>query len=233
MSSIELNKKVQEIKENKYEINKFIEEYKPFIASCVQKSAGRYVRYGEDDELSIALMAFSEAIKAYNPEKSNFLTFASNVIRRRLIDYYRKENKHRKNVPLNACQEDEEYESDYSINKSIDNYSKQEVSEYRRLEIEELKEELFKWGISFYELVSASPKHLKTRKLYSRVIKLLISEKDLLHSLKTKKQLPVNKIAKNLKVSRKKIERGRKYIITVVLIITGNYQYIRDYVNWW
>jgi len=52
---------------------------------------GRYVAYGQDDELSIALMAFVEAIRSYDVSKGNFLSFSQNVIKRRIIDYYRKE----------------------------------------------------------------------------------------------------------------------------------------------
>jgi RNA polymerase sigma factor len=64
-----LNEKVTSIKDNNEEIEKLIEEYKPFIASLTSKVSRRYVEYGSDDELSIAMMAFVEAIKAYNPWK--------------------------------------------------------------------------------------------------------------------------------------------------------------------
>jgi RNA polymerase sigma factor len=93
MSPLSINERVTYIKDNEIEINGFVEEYKPFIATCVQKATGRYVRYGTDDELSIGLMAFVEAIKAYDLNKGNFLSFSQNIIKRRLIDYYRKEKK--------------------------------------------------------------------------------------------------------------------------------------------
>lgn len=58
MYSVTINQRVEAIKNNEEEINLFVEEYKPFIAACTQKVVGRYVAYGQDDELSIALMAF-------------------------------------------------------------------------------------------------------------------------------------------------------------------------------
>ena len=57
MESSSINDRVQNIKDNNEDINIFIEEYKPFIASCAVKACGKYLKYGEDDELSIALIA--------------------------------------------------------------------------------------------------------------------------------------------------------------------------------
>ncbi len=232
MGSITINERVEKIKGDKEGMNTLIEEYKPFIASCVQKSTGRYVRYGEDDELSIGLIAFSEAIDCYDSTKGSFLSFASGVINRRLIDYYRKEKKHENVVPL-IDDADDDSEADLSIQQSLDDYSQTQISELRRLEIEEIKKELAEWDISFYDLTAASPKHKSTRKQYKEIVKYIKSQPLLMEILKTRKQLPVKEIEQNLKVSRKKIERGRKYIIAVILILTGDYQYIKDYVDWW
>ncbi len=51
------------------------------------------MEYGIDEELSIALMAFNEAIDGYDTSKGSFLSFAKLVINRRLIDYLRKKTK--------------------------------------------------------------------------------------------------------------------------------------------
>jgi len=233
MNSLTINERVESIKNDEYGINKFIEEYKPFIASCVEKIVGRYVVYGQDDELSIALIAFSEAIKAFDSSRGNFLSFAQNVIKRRIIDYYRKENKYNNVVFLkHHSDEEDEEDSDQTAEKAFGEYLAEEISQYRRLEIEQLKEELKEWGISFFELPDVSPKHKKTRKTYSQVIKFLLSEPDLLSQIKEKKALPVAQIEKRLKIPRKKIDRGRKYILAAIVICTGDYEFIRDYISW-
>ncbi|OPZ88966.1 MAG: RNA polymerase sigma factor SigI [Firmicutes bacterium ADurb.Bin419] len=233
MHSVTINERVESIRNDEFRVNEFIEEYKPFIASCTEKTVGRYVVYGHDDELSIALMAFAEAIKAFDSSRGNFLSFAQNVIKRRIIDYYRRESKHSKAVLLNEYyDEDEEEEHDLTIGKSIDEYTKEEISEYRRLEIEQLKKELDEWGISFFELSEVSPKHAKTRQLYSEIIKFLLSQQDLTRQLKIKKTLPIIEIEKTLKIPRKKIDRGRKYILAVFIICTGDYEFIKDYISW-
>ena len=232
MHSISINERVERIKNDGEEINVLVEEYKPFIASCVEKATGHYVRYGEDDELSIGLMAFVEAVKSYNRFKGNFLSFASNVIKRRLIDYYRKEKKHDNVISLNQYStEDEEEEIDLSAGASIDKYSEKEISEYRRLELEELKKELSGWDISFFDLVEASPKHDKTRKACSSIIKFLLSKPELVDSIKQKKTLPIVEIEKNTGIPRKTVERARKYIIAILIIMTGDYNCIKSYID--
>lgn len=233
MHSVTINERVESIKNDEYKINEFINEYKPFIASCVEKAIGRYVFYGQDDELSIALMAFAEAIKAFDSSRGNFLSFAQNVIKRRIIDYYRKENRHLKTVYINEyTNEDDEDERDLTDIKALDEYSKEEVTEYRRLEIEQLKEELNEWGISFFELPDVSPKHANTRRIYSEIIRFLLSNEDIIKQIKTKKTLPIIEIEKALNIPRKKIDRGRKYIIAAIIISTGDYEFIKEYISW-
>lgn len=233
MNSVSLNKRVEQIKDNDKEINKLVEEYKPFIAACVEKATGRYVTYGKDDELSIALLAFVEAIKSHDSMKGSFLSFAQSVIKRRLIDYYRKEKKNSNVISLNEYySNDEEDERDLSIGESLDKYWEREISEYRRLELEELKKELLKWDITFFQLAEASPKHDKTKRLYAEIIKFLLSQPELIQQIKNKRYLPIAEIEKGLSIPRKKIERARKYILAVLIIATGDYQYIKDFIDW-
>lgn len=231
MQAVDLNQRVEKIKYIPEDIELLVEEYKPFIASCTQKLAGRYVKYGEDDELSIALLAFVEAINCYERKKGNFLTFSENVIKRRLIDYFRKEKRHTKVVPLTAYYADSEEEMELDTRQALEKYSVGQESEARRLELEELKDELFIWGISFEDLIDESPKHDKTRKMCSQILGFLLEKPDLINTIKHKKTLTIAEIEKGLKVPRKKVERMRKYILATVIIATGDYRYVREYIN--
>lgn len=232
MKYVSINERVEDIKGNDEEINKLVEEYKPFIASCTEKFTGRYMTYGESDELSIALMAFVESIKSFDLSKGNFLSFAQGVIRRRLIDFYRKEKKYANVISLNEYFfEENGEEMDLSTGKAIEKYNIDELSEYRRLEIEELRKELLKWGITFNDLVRASPKHSSTCETCRNIINYIISKPEMIEFIKSKKYIPTAEIENTLKISRKKIERLRKYIIATIIVITGDYHYIREYVR--
>jgi len=66
---------------------------------------------GEDDEVSVGLMAFNEAMDCFDTTKNiSFISFAETVIKRRLIDYFRKESTvSKRTVPMSSFeQEDDE-----------------------------------------------------------------------------------------------------------------------------
>lgn len=229
-----LNKRVIDIKDNIEGISGLIEEYKPFIASTVESHVGRYVEYGIDDELSIALMAFHEAIKKYDIQKGNFLSFARITIKHRLIDYYRKEQ--RKNGPVvyiePSKQQDNEELADLYVSESVKEYTESQINELRRLELQEIKKELTLWGISFSDVAKSSPKQEGTRHTYLMAIEFIMNNPEIISIIKQKKYLPIEKITTALKIPRKRIERGRNYIVAAVLILSGDYQYINEYIKW-
>lgn len=226
-----LENRVEKIKDNKEELNKLIEEYKPFIASTVQKKTGKYVEYGYDDELSIGMIAFTEAIKSYDKRKGKFLSFAKQVINLRLIDYYRKNEKNRKVIYLSNSKEDENLEINKIENdKALNNYLEKEINEIRKIEIIEYKNKLKSWNISFEELVKISPKQKKLRENYKDIAEIIVLNKDILNILLSSKRLPINKIQEKINIHRKKIERGRIYIIALVVAYTGDFEYIKDYI---
>ncbi|MDK2879717.1 MAG: polymerase sigma factor [Thermoanaerobacteraceae bacterium] len=233
MTDFSLNQRIINIKDNADEINRLIEEYKPFIASVVEKHIGRYVEYGRDDELSIALMAFHEAVEKYDISRGNFLSFARITIKHRLVDFYRREQKKVPVVYMESPdnEEDENY-WDITFDKSIKEYDERQISELRRWELMEMKKELSRWGITFADVARSSPKQESTRKAYLKAANFVINTPEVLNIMKTKRYLPVDKIVSATKIPRKTVERGRNYIIAAVLILSGDYQYIREYIQW-
>ncbi len=226
-----INARLESIRNDTKETGRFVEEYKPFIASCAEKVTGRYMSYGSDDELSIAMIAFVEAIGSFDRTKGNFFTFSRNVIKRRLVDYYRSEKRHSNVVSLNVYMEDKDEEYDLSSNEAIRNYSEQKLAEYRRLELLELEKELADWEITYQDLTRVSPKHKKTKQQCMELAGILLSRKDIVQSIITKKYLPIAELERVSGLPRKLIERFRKYIIAVVIIAIGDYQYIKDYIK--
>lgn len=226
-----LNERVKRIQGDKEEIGRLIEEYKPFIASCAEKQAGRYLRYGEDDELSIALLAFYEAVGSYNSLKGSYLSFANHVIKRRIIDYYRKEQRRVKVVPLREYIGDSDEEEDHGIDEAAAQYSADEENKARALEIKELKTQLAEWGITFDNLVEASPGQERTREMCSRIVRFLLGRPELIEQIMSRKVLPLSIIQNSLDLTPKKLEKHRKYIIAALLIYMGDYPYLREYIN--
>jgi RNA polymerase sigma factor len=231
MADNSLSRRVLNAKKDKAKANELIGEYRPFIASVVQNHLGRYVEYGVDDELSVALVAFHEAIQKYDIEKGSFLSFARVIIKHRLIDYHRKEDRVKQGY-VYIKQTDDETDEDTLTTEALKDFRERQLSDLRRVEILEIKKDLSKWGITFADVAKSSPKREGTRQTYIKAIEYILNNPEVLDIMKQKRYLPVEKIVTATKIPRKKIERGRNYIVAAVLILSGDYQYIKDYIQW-
>jgi RNA polymerase sigma factor len=224
----DINEKVMEIKSDKKKINDFIEDYKPFIIAYCNKSLKRYIDTTNDDEYSIALMAFYEAIKGYNIDKGSFLSYSQRVIKLRLIDYYRR---NKKMLMEKVIEYDGDNRDKFINNRSIENYKLEDISYLRKLEIEDLTKELIKYNITFKDLVKASPKWKSTRIKYNKILNYIIKSEEVIEEIIKNNKLPISIIEENVGVPRKTIERSRKYIISVIIILLGDYHYIKEYIS--
>ena len=216
-----LEDRVKRTRGNNDLVSALISEFKPFIASIAQKRVGRYLHYGEDEELSVGLMAFKEAIDSFKPGKGKFLSFVRMVISMRLIDYYRKQDRE-----ASISIDDEEDAELAWDRKSIQQYEADEESEDLKTEIIGYNAALSKWGISLDELANVSPKSQELKKLYQDIASKIAGNKELLNSLIETRRLPIKEIGKEIEIHRKKLERGRIYIIAMVLAIRSGLSYL-------
>lgn len=230
MKNSQLEQMVLESREDQQKLNDLLEAYKPFIASCVQKLSGKYLRYGSDDELSVGMVAFVQAVKGYKPLYGEFLSYASRVIRNKVIDYYRGQKKHSdKLVYLRADQD--EMEETINLQASLSSYEEEKSRQDRVLEIQSLKEVLARYDIHFSELETVSPKNKQTKQICRQVIQYITGHPARTEETLQSGHLPLAWIEKELQIKRKKFERHRKYILAVLLIKTGDYPYMAEYVR--
>jgi RNA polymerase sigma factor len=214
--------------------NELIHQYKPFIAKTVSSVCKRYISE-TDDEFSIGLIAFNEAIQKYSSDKgSSLLSFAEVIIKRRVIDYIRQQIKHQNlSIDANGFEENEDEVSQSSLeaNMSLEEYYKQTDEELRRQEIIHFSKLLTEFDLSFKDLVENSPKHADARKNAMLVAMEIVSNVEIKQILVEKKRLPIKQIENSVSVSRKTIERNRKYIIAIALILMNDYLYLQDYIK--
>ncbi|MEH7107107.1 MULTISPECIES: RNA polymerase sigma factor SigI [Bacillaceae] len=214
-------------------LNELIEQYKPFIARTVSSVCRRYI-YETDDEFSIGLIAFNEAIEKYSTERgSSLLSFAEVIIKRRVIDYIRKQTKNQHlSIDITDSQYDEESAGLAVVNDlSLEDYHKKNDEQLMKEEIIQFQQLLAKFDLSFSDLVENSPKHADARKNAIMTAKMLIENQDLRDVLLEKKRLPIKELEKLVHVSRKTIERNRKYIIAIALILSSDYMYLKEYLK--
>lgn len=215
--------------------NQLLEDYIPFIIKSASQATGRYIHRGQDDEFSVALSAFNEAIDRYDLQKgSSFLNFAETVIKRRLIDYFRSQFARQKDIPFSDFDMDDGEESVVNyveVQKSMDAHLQKLEEEARRDEIIRYSEVLSQFDIRFEELVELSPKHADARLNAMEVARIIADDPQMREYLLEKKSLPLKQLSTRVSVSRKTIERQRKYIISIVLILLGDYELLQEYIQ--
>lgn len=197
-----------------------IRDYYPFIKSETAKNIGRIPVEGNDDELSIALMGFHEAIESYNHDKGAFFSFASLVIKRRIIDFLRQENQFVQQVSLDETYIADEKGGVEQISESDPVADKEAL----KWEIIGLSKELARLGITISEVAANCPKQEKTVESCREAVSYIMSDQKNIRELFETGKIPVNQIIKGTSVKKKTLERHRKYLVALAIIYFREYE---------
>ena len=186
-----------------------------FIIKTVSDVTGRYISLEHDDEFSIGLIAFSEAVKRYDESKGNFFPFAKLVIESRLKSYLAAENKYSDMASL-----------DYLAELGFEAADPKEDKLELRLEIEAYKEELNYFGLTFESLIEAAPKHIDTRHTAFKVAKASSTNDEIIFKTYETRRLPIRLVSIFTKVSEKIIKHSKQFILATMIVFYKEYSEI-------
>jgi len=214
--------------------NRVLIEYKPFVAKTTSKVCGRYIDPLHDDEFSVAFSGFNEAIDLFDSSKyRSFLLFAETIIRNKLIDYFRQQKKFNVQVPFSSLADNNEDFQDVQERldrvPAMEQFHQEQLQEARKLEINELQTLLATFGIGFAELVKLSPKHDDSRQALIALAHRMSADGAIIHSILYEQKLPLQELTKRFTVSRKTLERHRKYLIAITVILNGSFPHLRSF----
>lgn len=226
----EIVRAVYAAKEDNGAADDLIRRYIPYIRAESSKFMGR-ICTESDDEFSIAMIAFHEAVQGYSRERGAFLPYAAVLIRNRLIDYSRKEKRHQDNLSLDAPDGEQERTLLEQIPDSRDLYAQNQDLEATRQEIEELASVLRSFGVSFADVADHSPRQERTKETCLSAIRYAMENRHLLEELLRTKKLPLAELVKGAGCDRKTLERHRKYILAMLVIQTNGYEIIRGHLR--
>ncbi len=252
---------VRRAQEDKAFLEQFIKRHKGFIKRCAVLTMKRFISES-DDAWSIALIAFHEAVRSYGEGKGSFKSFAGMVIRRRLIDYIKSEQRFSGEISTNPYTMDGGVEDDANITSLEAAMRERQAAMYRegevnetsgagsligsgeaspgtskaKDEIEAVQECLSAYGFSFFDLVECSPKAEKTKKACARAVLALLGEDSgadpMFEKMRTSRNLPMKELSESSGVPRKILERHRKYIIAAAEILKGEYPILQEYLRY-
>jgi len=211
-----------------------LRRYAPFAMRVASEVCGRYVELGRDDEASVALIALHEAVSSFRAERSpSFFSFAELVVRRRILDFQRRE--HRPETPFSSLVPEGE-EGDpplLEIREPREGHTLVEEALDRLEEIGRFRAALEALGIRLEELPALSPRHRDARENCLRVARRIAARPELLRQVRERGTLPLSLLEgeEGLPLGRKAMERQRKYILALVVVLSGEFPLLRSYLG--
>ncbi|HHX03180.1 MAG TPA: RNA polymerase subunit sigma [Tissierellia bacterium] len=231
MESTSIVDRVYAAKGDSAAADSLIRDYLPFIKAQTYKVVGRMIT-DEDDELSIAMIAFHEAIESYSRLRGAFLPYASLVMERKLIDFFRKEKRHMGQLSIDVpVMENEDATYSETLEDQTDAYGEFEMRDATRAEIMELTAQLQEYGITLNDIADNSPKQERTLESCQLALAHARAYPAIIEEFKRTKKLPLKALAEGSGVERKTLERHRKYMMALLLIFSNGYEIIRGHLK--
>lgn len=235
----DLEQDVLRAKENDDALADLIGANRTFILRCASETVHRYIT-DSDDEWSVALMAFTEAVRDFEGGKGSFRGFAALVIKRRVLDYLRSQSRYDELAVTpeafdGSLDEDTAGGVELRVQQRMAEESRaalDDTSERARAEIEAMQEILKGYGFSFFDLAESSPKTEKTKRSCGAAIRTLLAAAALLAKMRLAHLLPIKELSDASGVVRKILERHRKYIIAGTEILDGDYPILAGYLSY-
>ena len=207
-----------------------IGQYMGFIRSETVKFTHAAPENGREDELSIAMLAFYEAVLSYERSRGAFLPYAARNIRNRLIDHYRVEKRHGNVISLHAPAGEEEDGSLMDVlpdqRDQIQAYQQRSASQ---AEIQEFGAQLAEFGITFSDVADNCPRQERTLAACRRVLDYARAKPELLARMVETRRLPMGELSQGSGTDKKTMERHRKYLVAILLAFTNGYEIIRGH----
>lgn len=202
-----------------------VNKYHLFIIRSASATCRKFVTK-HDDEYAIALKAFCDAVKHFDPtEGVSFEAYAKLIMKNRVIDYLKSENRHKGHLSL-----EEEMENGRDMANDAEREDEVLQSD-AALEISRLSEIIRPYGIAFSDLPDVSPKHQKTREDCAAAVVFLIKNPNLVADMRRTRGLPIKILQEKCGIPRKTLERHRKYIVTATEVCLGDFPVIAEYLK--
>lgn len=224
----DIARRVAHAKTDGGELDQLVSDYLPFIKKEVCRFGGTVLEY--DDKLGLGMLVFVNCVKQYDEQRGAFLSYTSVCIRNRLTDEARKMGKQAGNTIAFAANEDNEGAATIEERASLQAYSRQREQHGLQEEIAQLTGQLARHGLSLGELTRICPKQTRSRALCAALARQVLQDEGMLAVFHGRGVLPQKELAKHAGVSEKTIEKHRRYIVALLVILQGDYPGIGSYI---
>jgi len=230
MPSGRLEEKVRQIQAGDQDLrNQVIADCLPYIKGVLRRMLP-IQSIEQADEFSVALTAFNEALDRYRFETHvPFLRFAGLVINRRIIDWLRQQHRHRQVLTFSQCEQDQ----GESFVEGIASSPASQI--WENMEIEEdlvrLRQRLQAFNLSLSQLIRVFPRHRDSRLTCIQAARHLLDQPVLLQRFENDCRLPAAELSRHSGITLKTIERNRKSIIFLALLLSSDLDVLKAYLT--
>lgn len=223
------NEHVLAAKRDKDAKNAFLSDEQLHILHLAARILGKTLSVS-DDEYSVSLIAVSEAIDSYDPDRGSFWNYASLVIGSRLKDHFRSATRLEIPTGPDVFGSDMNEEDPTGLQIEIRDKTAVVIDTRLRDELDALSAELEEFDIDLFDLPEYAPHTIKTRRLCAKLIEaFFIPPPPLTDEMKRTRNLPASKLMERTGSSRKFIDKHRKYLVAASLIKAGDYPGMAEY----
>ena len=224
----DFSKRIAFAKTDDEELERLIGEYLPFIKKEIAKTNVGGLEY--DDKVSLGMLVFMNCVRQYKEERGGFLSFAAVSIRNRLIDAARKAGREAGQTLSFTLEEEQTPAANAEQKASVQQYCKEREQQALQEEIETLAAVLQVYGLSFAKLAAIGPKQKRSRLLCARLANGVVRDEGRMADFIKTGRLPQRALAGQFNIAEKTIEKHRKFIVALVVILSGDYPGIRGYI---
>ena len=222
-----LDRRAVEAAQDEATLDRFTTESKNFILRCASKTCRRFITES-DDEFEIALAAFVEAVRTYNPQAGGFRGFAALTIKGRLTDSF---DKLRHRTPEALADSAMAWGEGAEVQKVIAQSSLGPEHTVKD-EIDAMSGILKEYGFSFFDIAEASPRSKRTRGCCARAVNWMLDPPARILRMRQRRSLPVMELSSACDISHKVVDRHRRYIIAAAEILDGDFPQLSEYLRY-
>jgi RNA polymerase sigma factor len=224
---------IAEAKVNKESMGRLVNAYMPFIKKCISDIF--FKKELREEYITEAMLGFLQSVQTYRSESGAFIPYAQTVIRNRLLNAAAKEARIKKwHIPFFSKKKpsNDEDIAEYSpleIEAAQRNYEATVERENLRREITEINAEFAGWDFDVTDLCEHRPKQDRSRLTCQAIADVALAHPSLIAEMKETRKFPVKKIIALTGCREKILEKYRRYIIALILIMSGEYPFIQSF----
>jgi RNA polymerase sigma factor len=206
----------------------FITANVPFIKRVVRHITHSFF-VEQEDEFSIALEAYNQAIDHYKVDgEVPFEPYARLLIKNRLFDWIRRQKQSQQHLSLSDSDPDEGLNLYERLADPKSDHVQQDLEFAESMVHLQLQLQMF--GLNLAGLTNTFPKHQDSRLLCIRIARQLSVDNAMYSNLLQTRRLPCAELARRCEIPLKTIEKNRSSVIFLALLFRSELQVIKSYI---